>query len=548
MLRRVGTSGAAACVFFLIAGGPAAAAPKPITGKLSASGYSVLALAPDGRATSVPAEDGSFGLSPPARRVTLHLRDVNGVYGGPIVVGRRRGGTRAILGVRAGTKLGEIRVRRAKGYARPASRPARRRIAARIRARARRGVPVGAGKFGLVRSRNARGISGDRDLDGIPDPLDIDDDGDRVLDNLERPTAARAAQAGGELAMSPILPVTIDATANANAAGLAPGQSDAILSSVGWLGMTSPVDAPELDCGGSRNLAPPPPWAGGLGYCTPGGTGGVFGTLPELEFPECCDDDGDGLGAVVHVVDPDGDGIGTPVPAQAGPAGGFALHHHATTTEIRTGDVLIERATIGGVEMAFPATLQYVFATVPALVSYRDTAGNSATVEYPVHGPIPGPADAGPGAHGNGFPLAPGPDGHIRITLTFWRPQRRSSPADPGTDEWIDIGGLTYALTFRGRNCGPQSAFSTSDPSLGPPPPGIPGFDPSGVPGGGFTDLAPDRPADPANTLSFALDLTQCLESRGLSFAPGEEEFINLNAIAGNGGDTAQQWFAVERR
>jgi hypothetical protein len=53
-------------------------------------------------------------------------------------------------------------------------------------------------------------------------------------------------------------------------------------------------------------------------------------------------------------------------------------------------------------------------------------------------------------------------------TLTFW-PQRR--PIPPETDQWIDIGGLDYAVQIAdvAPSC-PQSAFSSSDPSLTPPP------------------------------------------------------------------------------
>ena len=43
-----------------------------------------------------------------AGRVTLHLRAPNGTYAGPIVVGRRKKGKRAIVGVKAGARLGEL--------------------------------------------------------------------------------------------------------------------------------------------------------------------------------------------------------------------------------------------------------------------------------------------------------------------------------------------------------------------------------------------------------------------------------------------------------
>lgn len=519
---------AAASVALLVGSAPAAAAPERISGKLSKPGYAVIALAASGKAASMRVRGRSFRLRPPARRVTLHLRARDGRYAGPIVIRRAKKGKVAIVGVRAGARLGRIRVLR--GYAKLARRLRKTWVDATRRARARKGVPIGARKFGLVRSRNARGPTGDPDLDGISNPLDIDDDGDRILDNLERPTGARATQAGSQLTLQPVLPVPIADTANANAAGLTSAASDAALARWGYLIITNLGGSAELDCGGSPNPAPPPAWVGGLRYCTLGGTGSVFGPSPEPEFPECCDSDGDGLGTLARN------------PTLPGNPHMF-LREGATTEQIKTGDLLIERVTRGGVETAYPGTLQYVFATVPALVSYSDTAGNSATVRYPVP---PG----GSGAHGNGFPVEPGPDGHIRLTLTFWRPQRLRAPGDSGEGQWLDIGGLTYTLAGffgGGQLCGPQSAYSTTDPGLTLPPPDVPGEDANGHPGGGFTDRAPDRPADPTNTLTFTVDLTRCLQAQGVSFNPGDELGLNLQAIGGSGPDHAEQQFTVKR-
>lgn len=541
---RAGMSCVAASVLVLAATAPAGAAQQPITGKLTKRGFTVIALAANGKAASVRSPRGELRVRPPARRVTLHLRAPDGSYAGPIVVGRNKTGTRALVGVTAAARLGTIRI--ARGYAKP-TRPLRRRWVDATRVvRARRGVPVGAGNFGLVRVRRPAGSGPDADLDGVPNPLDIDDDGDLVLDNLERSTSSRssaatlranASQQENRLGLQPVLPLGIDQTTNANAAGLTPAQSDARLAEMGYLIINViPGDSAELDCGGSRNPTPPPPWSGGLGYCTLGGTGSVFPTEPGgpppsggPKFPECCDEDGDGFGTL------------TP-----GPGGGFFLHEGATTAQVKSGDVLIERVTTNGVETAYPETLQYVFATVPALVSYSDSAGNSATVQYPVAGPYPTPAEAGPGARGNGFPVAAGSDGRIRLTITFWRPQRWSEPSGG----WIDIGALTYTLELFGNGlwCGPQTAYSTNDPSLTPAPAEVPGLDRSGQPGGGFVDRAADSPADPANRLTFTVDLTQCLQSRGLAFNSGDELVLALRAIAGDGPDQASQAFWVKRQ
>jgi hypothetical protein len=503
----------------------ATAAPAPITGKLSAPGYTVLAVAAKGTATTVRVDDSRFRLRPPSTFSTLHLRARDGTYAGPIVVGRERNGRRALVWVKAGTSLGAVRVFPLRGYARPTKPVSRKQIDDSRWPRARNGVPIGAGKFGLVRSLRARGPKVDPDRDGIPNPLDVDDDGDRVLDNLERSPRVRPAntqkqrqQEAVAANATPVLPLTIDATANANAAGLSKDASDEALRMFGQLRIGGPG---ELDCGGRPDSANPAGWIGGLVYCTRGGIGRLFGPPGPLYsvpgFPSCCDPDQDGYGDVPRAIRP-----------------------AATSDQIGTGDLMLLRATTGGTESVYPITLQYVFATVPALVSYGDTAGNAATVRYPVASPTPPLGRGGPGTRDDPFPVAAGPDGQVAMTLTYWRPQRARTAGDSGAGEWVDIGGLTYNMNLDGAYCR-QDAYATKDAKLAPPP--------SGPIGGGFSDRAPDRAADAKNTLTFTLNITQCLAPRGRSFNPGDRIFVQLEAHSSNQGtDTAQQWFWIQRR
>jgi hypothetical protein len=138
------------------AGVAVGAAPAPISGTLSAPRYTVLAVTASGTATTARVNGYRFTIRPPSSRVTLHLRAEDGIYAGPIVVGRQQSGSRAVVGVRAGTKLGRIRVFPRQGYARPIRMPAKGRVDATRWARARNGVPIGAATFGLVRSLRAR--------------------------------------------------------------------------------------------------------------------------------------------------------------------------------------------------------------------------------------------------------------------------------------------------------------------------------------------------------------------------------------------------------
>ena len=164
---------------------------------MAGSGYEVVALSPDGHSRAVRAQR-DFEIVPPARTVTLHLRDRQGVYVGPVVIAGR--GKRAVMRVRAGARLGTILVH--EGYARPEEEPARRRRGRGHNARANGGVPIGAGRLGLVRStpRGPVGPGHDRDSDGIPGLWDVDDDGDLVPDTSERRQSRRGSglrSAGG---------------------------------------------------------------------------------------------------------------------------------------------------------------------------------------------------------------------------------------------------------------------------------------------------------------------------------------------------------------
>ncbi|MEX2196572.1 MAG: hypothetical protein WD844_14925 [Thermoleophilaceae bacterium] len=511
----------AASLVVLVVSAPAAAAPRTISGTLSEPGYTVIALAANGRAEAVRPRRGRFRLRPPSGTVTLHLRAADGAYAGPVVV--RRAGRRALLGVRAGARLGRITVR--DGYARTARRLRRRWLDSRRSARARRGVPIGVGNFGRVRSRRTRTPApGDRDIDGIPDRLDIDDDGDLVLDKLDRSRRTRAAQSGGQdpfdLATS-LGAVPLERTANVNA-GSTDAQIDTVLPDFGFLSVSVPRSgSAELDCGGTPNPSPPPPLAGGLSYCSYGGTGRVELPPPRNVFPECCDTDGDGFGALEPVV------VGPDFLI-------FHLDHGATSSQIGTADTLILRVTDAGQETKLADMNQFIFATAPALASFVAEDGTTTVVPYPVSAGDPGTLE-------NGFPLVDGPDAgsDVQVTVTLWRPQRRPTsqqecvqPPAPTCvqTEWIDVGGLDYAAASREGQvrtsdsgwC-PQSAFATADPNLSP---GFP--DPQG---GGFRDRAPSGRPSVTNTFTYTLNLTECLQRYGLTFNPGQTQAFHLQAF-----------------
>jgi hypothetical protein len=175
----------------LLACAPSAAANRPsIEGRVAGSGYELVALGPDGQSRAVRAHR-DFELTPPARTVTLHLRDRAGVYLGPVVIAGH--GRRAVVQVRAGAHVGTIVIRDA--YGRTKRDLSRRRRGRGRPVHANGGAPIGAGSLGLVAAspRGPVGPGHDRDSDGIPGLWDVDDDGDLVPDTAERRPSRRGS-------------------------------------------------------------------------------------------------------------------------------------------------------------------------------------------------------------------------------------------------------------------------------------------------------------------------------------------------------------------
>jgi hypothetical protein len=284
---------------------------------------------------------------------------------------------------------------------------------------------------------------------------------------------------------------------NANASGLDDEQIQSGLRALGLLQIGGiPAASAELDCGGDPSATPPRP---GLSYCWAGGTGRLMRGQADANpqpFP----------GAPFGPFDPDGDGFGALGPVPFAQGAGVMLQTRAGADEIRGGDLLLARATIGGQEAEFTGSLATVFATVPAIAYYVDELGTRHDVSYPV-------------APGTDFPVVDGPDAgsDVSVTLTFWRPQRRALPQEAGN--WIDIGGLMHFAQLRGAApegpC-PESSYSAVEPELVPSP----GFS-GALAHFLLIDSVGDQAANSGNTFSYTLNLSQCRAFYGHSFDPG---------------------------
>ena len=580
----------------------AATKKKLITGTLSKPGYTVIALAADGEAkTARAAADGSFSLAPPAGTATLHLRAPDGTYAGPMIVAgrwnlvkvakkelrraekklkkaknraskaggkkairrakrkvkearsnlktarKRASGKQVVLGVEAGAQLGIVNVEVAKGYAKAKlkQRQWKKWVFEKSKARAKNGVPIGAGNFGVVHSKKTKGgAPGDLDLDGVANQLDVDANGNKVLDDTERPSSsARASEVGGVFPGGSKIDVRsaldeYDKAANANGGStderIADAQAHWGRFNIYWIGIDP--GSGELDCGG-------------LTYCSRGGTGrwiddpDVKGPEPAAypPFPECCDLDDDGFGSLIDVK-----GESESQSSFCGSGCGTGLYHGATADEIGTGDVLVLRSTVNGVEVQSATTMGFAFSTPPVYAGYDDGQGNSRGFSYATV-----PCAASPCT----VPVRARPDGDVIVDLSIWRPQRSRLESDPGQGKWIDMGNLTYLAdlgllrdepdgpTLDHGGC-PQGSLSEGDPSLAPPTPAAPlwpGNEDHYEGWGGFRDSSSDQPQDPANTLTFTLNLSQCVASRGLDLEPGDGAMVVISAWAvGVDGSTAQ--------
>ena len=417
----------------------------------------------------------------------------------------------ATVGVKAGAALGQVKVRTAAGYA-LAGGLSEAAWSAWVNptwsGQAKGGVPLGARNVGRVRSTLLNGaFMGDLDRDGVPNSLDIDKNGNLILNGFDKHAASASAAA------DTMPPLTLGAgtlleewgnwsgpsenspntqPVNVNAPGITDADINAafnraLIFGVGFgAGPVRVLTAGELDCGG-------------LSYCSAGGTGmRVNSSYPQADpnpqpFPACCDPDGNGQGAL----DPNGGTIPTSFL-------GVFLEPHASIDQIRAGDVLVAHLACQpgamGCESRFhgdaAGTVGLVLDTVTALASYTDAQGTH-DVSYPV---VPGST----------LPVVANASGEVVLKLTFWRPQRRAVPEEvaAGAGQWIDVGGMDYSA---GNPRCPASAYSEIDPSLT-------AIERDHLFGSGvlvLADSAHDQPANRADTFSYTLNLSQCLDAHG---------------------------------
>lgn len=501
------------------------------------TGLRVLAVQANGKTktTTITKKSGAFSISGvKLRNATLQLVNADGSFFGPIVL--KSTATKAYTFIKGARSLKIGRTTLRSGYALVCTpRAGRYQTLAGYTAKAVKGKPTGARKLGLVRTVKPQGYNGpggDLDLDGVINAFDIDDNGNRIIDNVDRTGrgsgrpgagASRAAFAacsseyalGRDESPAPVPAPTAtefrmfsnyklraESAINVNVPGIT--DIGGLIASY----VPTTVTLATQVIGGDRALLD------GLGnaYLLPHTVGGMTRTYPRMNWSEATYTDG-----VLELVKEGAD-------AQIMPG--------ALPEEIGSGDCFVETAQDGS---KYPGTLNYVFNTASALKSYQfNTQATATEVVYDEKGVLVG---------NEGRLTAP--LGATSVTLTFWRPQRKATPAEAAAGEWVDIGGLMYIVQIIGPTSpsnpipggnAPQSAYSNASANGAPIT-----LTPENE---GVLDTAADAPSNPANTITFTLDLTKCYPDGALGMiGAGEVLDIDLMAQSAYGDNAARGLF-----
>ncbi len=542
----------AALLVAVVGAGPAAAAG--VSGAVKkARGYQVVVVQADGTAkkATIRTTAGRFAIrGVRIGNATLHLVKADGSYFGPIVLKAGRAAAYATVKGGGSLKIGTVTLKR--GYALAKRVPKSRvQTAAAYTVRAKRGTPVGAGKLGRVRTTTPRGLQGaggDLDRDGIVGAFDIDDNGNLILDNVDRtgrgsrrPNARLASTrdvvTGARSAQSQVASSWLrDDPAPAPPPG--PGPQDAQFRVFSNFKLTDRasinVNIPgiaDVDALIARELPRTVSLATQI-------VGGATATLDGLGNSYCLPHTVDGV-AYPRVNGGPATYSGTSLALSIMPGGMDAqISPGALPTEIGAGDCFLQTAA----GSRYPGTLNFVFNTAPALQSYRfDTDAAATMVSYE--------SDGG-SVHG----MTPGsrlvvPSGATAVTLTWWRPQRKATAGEPGgAGAWIDIGGLMYnadipnaAKAFDGGPDLPGShdargAYSNASAN------GV--TIPIGAGDEGVVDPTVDRASSATNTVSFTVSFRDCF-SEWATFGSGAVFDFDIQAKSLYGDNAARKLYFI---
>ena len=514
----------AAVILATLAVTAASAPAATVSGTVrNSKGYRVLLVQANGtvRTARIAASSGAFSiLGVSLTNASLQLVKADGSFYGPIVL--KATASQAFLFIKGAANLRIGVATRKDGYAVLGAPPAGRyQTLAAYSAMAVAGRPIGAGKLGRVTTAEPGGLNGpgaDLDLDGVINAFDIDDNGNLILDNVDR-SGRGSARPRADLS----------GAAGTSARRIARYDEFRIVSSFRLTEATSiNVDIPGInDVDGliARYLP-----------STVTLTAQVIGGTAKL----------DGLGnsyLLDHIVDGTAYPLVNFAPSTrsgglldlvAGAGGTAQITPGAMPSEIGAGDTFVETGADG---VGYPGTLGFVFNTAPALESYQfNTDPDPTDVTYDAYGvAVQGMTPQSP------FLVA---SDATKVRLTFWRPQRQATAGETGNaDGWIDIGGLDYrvaipappttgdsAQSLSARDASGSHSAASEDRA---PRAIAPSTD------GGVLDAAPDAPSSSANTVTFTVDLSTCF-SNWDTLGSGARFALDVQALSAYGDNAAR--------
>ena len=490
-------------LFALSAGNAFAAASVRVEIKVSgadASGGSLLAISSTGKAVRTKLGSKTVSLNVPKATIsgtTLQLVSKSGRFLGPVVLASASGGKKAYLtlgkgaGANSSLKLGTATVKN--GYAALSKPLATKSLLTSSYATAVKGAPTGSGRLGLQKSsKTASAAQGsgsggnipagtDPDHDGLTSNIDVDDNGNGILDNqdsAQRPTSA------GLFATLNLRPG--DAGTNLNATGVTEAQIDANVSGANTFGFIFYFGGGDLTAATGAYVD-----CGALSYCNSDtGTAVVGGlsesspSVPRGELWRNWRPDGNPQGNGLEKITNNGQN-----------AWAAGLQPRATTAQMAPGDLLNVVFRGAGGDVVTPVALPSYPVTVPAIKTV--TSGGVATAILNGNSASPGSSAS------SAIPVSSAGD----LAFDYWRPQRRGI-AGTGEGALVDMGHLHYTITIGGlRTAGGNEVRASQEFSCNadgqPVSPEGDFFGPADPTG----DAAPNA----ANTRTYSTNLRSCL-------------------------------------
>ncbi len=529
---------------------PAFAATSKIKGKLADGSYRVIGLGADGQGRTIASSSsGGFSLDGTSGAgTTLSLQSTDGSYFGPVLVAIQtksgkimtvkaaraqkacgKSGAKAITGLKFPSKnskskgaavlsVGTVKidVDHRFGYLSGIVQKEALFVSARSAVDSNC-TPAGAGgKLGLSKASGAKSLrlasasTDDADGDGVKNSLDADDDNDGVMDSFDVDADGDGIQdyneeeagdkKGEEEFPSYIFTnfqLDFEKAYNMHSMPVSQELIDTRMQKYTGIamGLAGKGEFPvELD-------------GQGLSYLTTGGTGRISTqqNWEGIPFPDSFDSDGNGMGSVNEAISATG-------------RFDFQLATHATSSQIKAGDIITQVFKKNGKEYRLPLMLEFVFQTTPIITSIKlgENAPETTTISYPI-------ADSAPGTMNNCLAYNATTQGS-KLTFTVERPQRKGI-VEAGEAEYMDMGNLRYVVSVSNngsvRFC-PASSFSSTDPNLTKyvDPTGM-GYDEEG-----FVDTKGDTPfTGSSNALTFTVDLQDCTGT-----STGERTSITIKA------------------